>query len=123
MYRLMVESTFAAAHQLRGYKGRCESLHGHNWRVQVMVKTGVLDVIGMGIDFGLLKTHLKEIMNHLDHKFLNDIQPFTDKNPSSENLACYIFTAFAKRLDSTSVKMDWVRVWESDTAYAQYNED
>ena len=72
MYRLMVESHFAAAHQLRGYQGRCESLHGHNWRVQIMVKTDVLNNIGIGIDFKVLKDCLREILSGLDHAFLNE---------------------------------------------------
>jgi len=117
----MVESKFAAAHQLRGYEGKCESLHGHNWRVQIMVKTGALNSIGIGIDFKILKNILKEITEKFDHTFLNNTDPFFDKNPSSENLACHIFSEFSERLRETDVVMEWVRVWESDTAYAQYS--
>ena len=121
MFRLMVESGFAAAHQLKEYEGKCEGLHGHNWRVQVMIKTERLNSIGLGIDFKILKNMLNEILSQLDHTFLNDISPFNLKNPSSENLACFIFEEFLKRLDKKALQMDWVRVWESSSAFAQYS--
>ena len=121
MYRLMVESGFAAAHQLKEYEGKCEDLHGHNWRVQVMVKTDTLNSIGLGIDFKILKNILNDILSQLDHSFLNNINPFNTKNPSSENLACFIFEEFLKRLDKKALQMDWVRVWESSSAFAQYS--
>ena len=98
MYRLMVQSAFAAAHQLRGYEGKCEGLHGHNWRVQVMVKTDILNPTGLGIDFKVLKEILKEVLSQLDHAFLNDIEPFKTQNPSSENLARHIFEEFSNFL-------------------------
>ncbi|MGA1839610.1 MAG: 6-carboxytetrahydropterin synthase QueD [bacterium] len=123
MFRLMVESGFAAAHQLKEYEGKCESLHGHNWRVQVMVKTDRLNSIGLGIDFKILKNMLNEILSKLDHSFLNDITPFNSKNPSSENLACFIFEEFLKKTDKETLQLDWVRVWESDTACAQYSHE
>ena len=118
----MVESGFAAAHQLKEYEGKCEGLHGHNWRVQLLVKTDHLNHIGLGIDFKILKRILNEILSRLDHAFLNDIEPFQTQNPSSENLACYIYGEFLKKLQVKSVQLDWVRVWESTTAYAQYSQ-
>lgn len=121
MFRLMVESGFAAAHQLKEYEGKCEGLHGHNWRVQVMVKADRLNSIGLGIDFKTLKNMLNDILSQLDHTFLNDISPFKDKNPSSENLACFIFEEFLKKLEKETLQLDWVRVWESNSAYAQYS--
>ena len=123
MFRLMVESGFAAAHQLKEYEGKCEGLHGHNWRVQVMVKTGRLNSIGLGIDFKILKDMLKEILSQLDHTFLNDLSPFNSRNPSSENLAYFIFEEFLKRIDKEIIQMDWVRVWESNNAFAQYSNE
>jgi 6-pyruvoyltetrahydropterin/6-carboxytetrahydropterin synthase len=117
----MVESGFAAAHQLREYEGKCEKLHGHNWRVQVMVKTDRLNPIGLCIDFKELKNILNEILSQLDHVFLNDIEPFNILNPSSENLAAYIFETFLNKLDQREIQLDWVRVWESNTACAQYS--
>jgi 6-pyruvoyltetrahydropterin/6-carboxytetrahydropterin synthase len=119
----MVESGFAAAHQLKEYEGKCEGLHGHNWRVQVMVKTDRLNSIGLGIDFKILKNMLNEILSQLDHTFLNDISPFNAKNPSSENLACFIFEEFLKRIDKETLQLDWVRVWESNSAFAQYSHE
>ena len=119
----MVESGFAAAHQLKEYEGKCENLHGHNWRVQVMVKTDRLNSIGLGIDFKILKNILNMIVSQLDHTVLNNITPFKTKNPSSENLACFIFEEFLKRLEKETLQMDWVRVWESNTAFAQYSLD
>ena len=121
MYRLMVESGFASAHQLREYEGKCERLHGHNWRVQVTVKTDQLNRIGIGIDFKLMKTWLNEILSVLDHAFLNEVPPFTMQNPSSENLARYIFEEFEKRIEGEPVQVEWVRVWESVGACAQYS--
>ena len=123
MYRLMVESGFAAAHQLKEYEGKCEGLHGHNWRVQVMVRTDRLNAIGLGIDFKELKEILNGILSRLDHTFLNEKEPFQTRNPSSENLASYIFEEFLKELNDKTVKLDWVRIWESATAFAQYSRE
>jgi 6-pyruvoyltetrahydropterin/6-carboxytetrahydropterin synthase len=83
----MIESQFSAAHQLRGYKGKCENLHGHNWRVQVVVNAEKLNEIGLVIDFYELKKTTNEILSSLDHSVLNEIFPFTEINPSSENIA------------------------------------
>ena len=123
MYRLTVESGFASAHQLREYEGTCERLHGHNWRVQVTVKTDRLNRIGIGIDFKLMKTWLNEILSVLDHAFLNEVPPFTLQNPSSENLARFVYEEFEKRVDGEPVQVEWVRVWESAGACAQYSEE
>ncbi len=120
MYKLMIESCFAAAHQLKGYEGKCESLHGHNWRVQVMVKTDQLNSIGIGIDFKVLKSILNDILAQMDHTFLNDKDPFININPSSENLASHIYRKFSERLEANA-QMEWVRVWESKTCFAQYS--
>ncbi|MFA5352775.1 MAG: 6-carboxytetrahydropterin synthase QueD [Thermodesulfovibrionales bacterium] len=124
MYELMIETGFASAHQLRGYKGKCENLHGHNWRVQVTVAAEKLNEIDLAIDFHDLKNMTQEIMNQLDHKCLNDIFPFTEKNPSSENIARWIFDTLKKRIaEYRNVNMSAVTVWESETASATYYED
>ncbi len=124
MYELMIEDTFSAAHQLRGYKGECEKLHGHNWRVQVYVIADRLNEIDIAIDFHELKDYLNEILSLLDHKFLNDVFPFTEKNPSSENIAKWIFDSMKKKLQVyEGVRIIAVTVWESDTASATYYED
>ncbi|MCI0469306.1 MAG: 6-carboxytetrahydropterin synthase QueD [Nitrospirae bacterium] len=123
MYELMIESGFASAHQLRGYKGKCENLHGHNWKVQVYVGADSLDEIDMAIDFHDLKKITNDVISPLDHKFLNDIFPFTEKNPSSENIAKWIFEALKKKLAGYEyIKLSAVKVWESDTASATYYE-
>ncbi|MEW6739935.1 MAG: 6-carboxytetrahydropterin synthase QueD [Nitrospirota bacterium] len=124
MYKLMIETSFASAHQLRGYKGKCENLHGHNWKVQAYVTTEKLNEIDIAIDFHDLKKITNEIVAQLDHKFLNDIFPFTEKNPSSENIAKWIFDSLKKGLASyENIKVSAVTVWESETASATYYEE
>jgi 6-pyruvoyltetrahydropterin/6-carboxytetrahydropterin synthase len=123
MYKLMIETSFASAHQLRGYKGKCENLHGHNWKVQVCVTAEKLNEIDIAIDFHDLKKITNEIVAQLDHKFLNDVFPFTEKNPSSENIARWIFDSLKKRLTEYDVKVSAVTIWESETASATYYEE
>ncbi|MBI4683576.1 MAG: 6-carboxytetrahydropterin synthase QueD [Nitrospirae bacterium] len=122
MFELMVETTFSAAHQLRGYKGKCEQMHGHNWKVQVHVLAERLNDIDIAIDFHDLKKLQNEILEPLDHSFLNDIFPFTEKNPSSENVAKWIYDSMNKKLQNEHVQMSAVTVWESDSASATYYE-
>ncbi|MEK6651900.1 MAG: 6-carboxytetrahydropterin synthase QueD, partial [Nitrospirota bacterium] len=123
MFELMVETTFAAAHQLRGYKGKCERVHGHNWKVQVHVIAERLNDIDIAMDFHDLKNILNEVIEPLDHSFLNDIFPFTEKNPSSENMAKWIYDSLNKKLSDEQVQVSAVTVWESDSASATYYED
>lgn len=123
MYRLMIETTFASAHQLRGYRGKCENLHGHNWKVQVFVDAERLNEIDIAIDFHDLKKMTNEIVSQLDHKFLNDVFPFTEKNPSSENIAKWLFDSLRDKLKGyENVKIHAVTIWESETASATYYE-
>ncbi|KAF0144965.1 MAG: 6-pyruvoyl tetrahydrobiopterin synthase [Nitrospirae bacterium] len=123
MFELMVETTFAAAHQLRGYKGKCEQMHGHNWKVQVHVVAERLNDIDIAMDFHDLKNILNEVIEPLDHSFLNDIFPFTEKNPSSENMAKWIYDSLSKKLSDEQAQVSAVTVWESDSASATYYED
>lgn len=124
MYKLMIETSFASAHQLRGYKGKCENLHGHNWKVQAYVTADKLNEIDIAIDFHDLKRITNEIVAQLDHKFLNDIFPFTEKNPSSENIAKWIFDSLEEKLTAyENVNVSAVTVWESETASATYYEE
>ena len=123
MFELMVETYFAAAHQLRGYKGRCEKLHGHNWKVQVYVLAERLNELDLAIDFHELKRLAEEVISPLDHSFLNDIFPFTEKNPSSENIAKWIYDSLKKRFSESDVDLAAVSVWESETASATYFEE
>lgn len=123
MYELMIETSFSAAHQLRGYMGKCEQLHGHNWKVQVHVTAEKLNQIDIAIDFHELKKLTNEIISPLDHTFLNDIFPFTEKNPSSENIAKWIYDCLKKKINDENIEVSAVTVWESDTASATYYED
>ncbi|GAB4484407.1 MAG: 6-carboxytetrahydropterin synthase QueD [Thermodesulfovibrionales bacterium] len=123
MYELNVEISFAAAHQLRGYKGKCENMHGHNWRVQVSVVADMLNEIDIAIDFHDLKRMAREVVAPLDHAYLNDIFPFTEKNPSSENIAKWIYDSMRKKISNDIIRVASVTVWESDTASATYYED
>ena len=124
MYKLKIETVFASAHQLRGYKGKCENMHGHNWKVQVSVTAETLNNIDLAIDFHDLKRLTVAVVSKLDHRFLNDIPPFTKINPSSENIAKWIFDNLRKGLeDYQNVKLSAVTVWESDTASATYYEE
>lgn len=122
MYELMIETHFSAAHQLRGYRGKCENLHGHNWRVQVTVSSEDLNGIGLAIDFHELKELTVEVLKNLDHSFLNDVFPFTELNPSSENIAKWIHESLRKKLNGKEVSLSAVTVWESDSASATYFE-
>lgn len=121
MYELKVSTRFAAAHQLRMMRTKCEDLHGHNWKVDVYVRSEKLDDIGLVIDFGILKKYLSQIMDDLDHKFLNELPYFKDKNPSSENIACYIAKKMQTALDDMpDVSVSRVSAWESDDSCATY---
>ncbi|MGA1870385.1 MAG: 6-carboxytetrahydropterin synthase QueD [bacterium] len=122
MYQLVVKDKFAAAHQLRHYEGKCENLHGHNFQVHLMVEAERVNSTGMAIDFKILKAVLHEILNELDHHFLNEHSAFIKENPSSENLARYIFHKAQEKINNEEVKVGWVRVYESDEAYAQFFE-
>lgn len=120
----MVESSFSAAHYLRGYNGKCESLHGHNFRVQIEVKSQKLDELGMVIDFKDLKEVLNGVIKRLDHKNLNELEPFRDENPTSENIAKYIYnqirSSMAPNLPLLTISK--VRVWETDRSWASFGE-
>lgn len=119
-YTLTVKADFAAAHRLREYDGNCERLHGHNWLVEASVTSGTLDACGMAVDFRVLKGALREILERLDHAYLNDIPPFTERNPSSEHIARYIFEEMEGRIPPPA-RMASVTVWESSDARAEYS--
>jgi 6-pyruvoyltetrahydropterin/6-carboxytetrahydropterin synthase len=120
MFEVSVQETFAAAHFLRGYKGKCERLHGHNYRVEVTVAGDKLDSIGMLHDFVEIKRELRKLLERVDHYNLNDIPPFDEAvNTTAENLAFYFWTEMQKALGD-AVNVSQVRVWETDTAVATY---
>ena len=122
MYELRIINQFAAAHQLRGYEGGCESLHGHNWKIEVYVAGKELGEDGLLIDFRLLKEATRSVLNDLDHKFLNELNAFRDLNPSSENIARHIYESLSRKLNTKHIKVTKVTAWESDSACASYIE-
>ncbi len=122
MYELMIETDFSAAHQLRGYKGKCENLHGHNWKVQVVVSEERVNEIGLVIDFHEFKRIVNEVILTLDHSVLNEIFPFTEINPSSENIAKWLYDTIKKKIANKKISVSSISVWESDTASATYFE-
>ncbi|HEU4390166.1 MAG TPA: 6-carboxytetrahydropterin synthase QueD [Blastocatellia bacterium] len=121
MYEVMIQEEFSAAHALRGYKGKCENLHGHNWKVEVFVRGERLDEIGMLVDFTALKAATRRIMRLLDHQNLNELAPFDNElNPSSEHLAGFILHKLAAEINDERVKVYRVRVWETPSTAATY---
>jgi 6-pyruvoyltetrahydropterin/6-carboxytetrahydropterin synthase len=122
MYELKIISQFAAAHQLREFVGKCEELHGHNWKVEVYVTGNRLGKDGLLIDFALIKKQTEQVLDEMDHKFLNDLEAFKELNPSSENIARHIFESLSKELNDENVRVSRVTAWESDDACATYSE-
>ena len=123
MFRLKVQDYFSSAHYLRNYKGSCENLHGHNWKVELLVEGSQLNNLDILIDFKTLKNILKETLNELDHKLLNEIPYFKNVNPSSERLAEYIFKKIKDKLSQYSnIKVKEVTVYETDKVSATYYE-
>ena len=121
MFEISVEESFAAGHSLRNYRGKCEKVHGHNYKVRVTLEGEALDAAGLLVDFTELKRVLHSATGRLDHEFLNDIPPFDQLNPSAENMAKYFHDEISKGLaDQTGVRVASVRIWETDTSIATY---
>lgn len=120
MFDVFIKTHFSAGHHLRNYPGNCERPHGHNWNVTVTVRASELDELGMGIDFRTLKTAVKEVMDNLDHCDLNSHPAFLDKNPSSENLALYIYEQLKPGLATTHYQLHSVTVGETDNTGVTY---
>jgi len=120
MYELKVVTHFAAAHQLKMVSKKCENLHGHNWKIEVYIKGETLNEAGVLIDFGELKQHVSSIMEQLDHKFLNELECFQGKNPSSEIIAEYIAQTLQKAIADPAIHVSRVTSWESENACATY---
>jgi 6-pyruvoyltetrahydropterin/6-carboxytetrahydropterin synthase len=122
MFQVSVEETFSAGHALRGYKGKCENVHGHNYRVQISLEGPELDSIGLLVDFTHLKQVLREVIKRLDHQFINELEPFITVNPSAENMAKYFYEEVSKGLQQLppGAKIKEVVMWETDTACAKY---
>lgn len=122
MYEVSIKTEFAAAHNLRNYEGACETLHGHNWKVDVVVAADRLDEAGLAVDFKVLKEKTDRIIGELDHTYLNEHEAFRATNPSSENIARYIFDELKSDIGNHA-RVNRVTIWETDDAAASYYED
>jgi 6-pyruvoyltetrahydropterin/6-carboxytetrahydropterin synthase len=121
MFEVTVQQTFAAGHALRNYRGKCENVHGHNYRIEVTVEGEQLDSIGLLVDFVELKRLMKDAIDYLDHRFINDLEPFDKVNPSAENIAKYFHDRITAGLSNeVPVRLAQVKVWETDTSSAVY---
>jgi 6-pyruvoyltetrahydropterin/6-carboxytetrahydropterin synthase len=123
MFTVCKDFRFAAAHQIRGHRGGCENLHGHSYRVRVWVQARRLDGLGMVVDFADLKRVMEEVLGPFDHRFLNEVPPFDERNTTAELLAQHVHAEVGRRLDDDRVRVSRVEVWESDSACAIYEED
>ncbi|MFB3922448.1 MAG: 6-carboxytetrahydropterin synthase QueD [Terriglobia bacterium] len=120
MFEISVDYSFAAGHALRGYKGKCENVHGHNYKVRVTVGGEQLNSIGLVMDFVDLRAAIKALAERLDHRFMNDIPPFDQLNPSAENLAKYFYDGLEPTTRDNGVHVRSVTIWETDTTSATY---
>jgi 6-pyruvoyltetrahydropterin/6-carboxytetrahydropterin synthase len=121
MFEVTIEQSFAAGHALRNYHGKCENVHGHNYRCELTVEGPDVDNTGLLVDFVLLKKMLLGVIDRLDHQWLNDYPPFDVLNPSAENIAKYIYDEVGKGIAGTNgVRILSVRLWETDTSSATY---
>jgi 6-pyruvoyltetrahydropterin/6-carboxytetrahydropterin synthase len=122
-YTLKILADFASAHTLRGYPGACARMHGHNWKVETEVFASRLDETGMGVDFKVIKQATRDIAGRLDHRYLNDLEPFTEINPTAENIAAYFYKELSAQLNNDSIKVHAVTLWETERACVRYAED
>ena len=123
-YEVMIERNFSSAHQLRGYKGKCENLHGHNYKIEIYARGRELNNIGLLVDFVELKDAANELVAYLDHKNLNELEPFiTEQNSSAENVARYCLEKLAGKLNDERVEIYKVRCFETPTSVATYEVD
>lgn len=121
MYRVTIIKSFAAAHFLRNYRGSCENLHGHNWKVEAFARGAELDATHLLIDYRELKAATQQIVDRLDHRLINEIPPFVDQwNPSSEMLCRYFYEEIHKLMGPKAGILEKIRIWETDTSYAEY---
>ena len=120
MFEICIKDHIASAHFLPGYDGMCKNLHGHTWKIEVFIVGEKLDNVGLLADFAVLKKKLKEFLSHIDHVCLNDLPYFKKNNPSTENIAKYIYEHFSREIHP--LKLSKVQVWESDLASVIYYE-
>jgi 6-pyruvoyltetrahydropterin/6-carboxytetrahydropterin synthase len=122
-YTLKILADFASAHTLRDYPGACARMHGHNWKVEVEVVAAQLDDVGMGVDFKVIKQATRDIAARLDHRYLNDLEPFSRINPTAENIAAYFYKELSAQLNSPGIRVHAVTLWETERACVRYVED
>jgi 6-pyruvoyltetrahydropterin/6-carboxytetrahydropterin synthase len=123
MFEVTKKASFSAAHFLRGYNGACARLHGHNWQIEVVVRAGRVDSMGMVIDFMDLGRAMNELLEKVDHRNLNEIPPFDETNPTSENLAAWFHQELTRRLEPHGIAPHLVRIWEMPDCSAAYWKD
>lgn len=122
-YQLKVVTDFASAHTLRDYPGACSRMHGHNWKLELEAVATQLDEIGMGVDFKVMKQAAREVAGQLDHQYLNDLEPFKNINPTAENIAAYMYREISTRINSDSIKVTALTLWETERACVRYSEE
>lgn len=122
-YTLKIVTDFASAHTLRGYPGACARMHGHNWKVEVEVQATKLDELGMGVDFKVIKTATRELAAGLDHRYLNELEPFMELNPTAENIAAYFHRELSATLNKPHLTVSAVTLWETERACVRYVEE
>jgi len=123
-FEVMIERNFSSAHQLRGYKGKCENLHGHNYKIEIYARGSELNNIGLLVDFVELKDAADDLVTYLDHKNLNELEPFvSEQNPSAENVARFCLEKLAAKLNDDRVQIHRVRCFETPTSVATYSVD
>jgi len=122
-YTLKIVTDFAASHSLRNYEGACQRMHGHNWKIEVEATANKLNEAGMAVDFKVIKKAANQVIDGLDHYHLNDIPPFTEINPTAENIAAHLYTSIGSIVNTDTVKISAVTVWETERACARYTEE
>ena len=122
MYTLTTMVEFSSAHTLVGHSGPCKKMHGHNWKVEVEIIGEKLDKIGMIVDFKEIRKVTNLVVDELDHEFLNNLEPFSKDNPTAENIARYIFTKLSEEFSNKNVKVNSIKLWETDKSAVSYKE-
>ncbi len=120
-YTLKIVEDFASAHTLRDYPGDCNRMHGHNWKIEVEVVAEQLDALGMGVDFKVIKNATRSLAKKLDHRYLNDIEPFNKVNPTAENIAAFFYQGLSTTLNNERVRVSSVTMWETERACVRYS--
>jgi 6-pyruvoyltetrahydropterin/6-carboxytetrahydropterin synthase len=123
IFEIYIKTHFSAAHRLNGYPGDCSRTHGHNWIIEVFVRCSALNDIGIGIDFRDIKLSVKDVLANLDHFDLNDLEPFQKQNPTSENIAKYLYKELSRKLNSNTITISKIKVSETPGAGAFYWEE